>query len=83
MKKRYYNFIWILQPANKVVKDLVLYLTESEYHKKCAEIAFKMEESGLSFNGKNHLKYFDFLTRDINDEYLEVKRVTDNYLNNH
>ena len=79
MEKRYYHFLIILQPQNKVVKDLVLFITEKEYHEKCFNIAENLRKSGMSFNGRNANHYFDFLTRDINDEYLKVKNATDKY----
>lgn len=71
--KRYYNFLIILQPQNKVVQDVVVHLTEEEMHEKSAKIAFGLEEKGMSFNGKNANHYFDFVTRDITDEYPKVR----------
>lgn len=72
--KRYYHFLFIHQPDGKVVKDLVLFLSEKEMHEKCAKISFELQEKGISFNGKNHKSYIDFLTKDITDEYIKMKK---------
>ena len=73
--KRYYNFLFIHQPDGKVVKDLVLYLTEKEMHKKCAQISFELQEKGISFNGRNKKSYVDFLTKDITEEYIKMQKL--------
>ena len=72
--KRYYQFLILEQPKNKVVQDLVLFLTEKEYHEKSFQVAENLRKKGLAFNGRNHKRYFDFLTKDINDEYLKMKK---------
>lgn len=77
--KRYYHFLIICQPQNKVVQDVVLFLTEREFHEKSFQIAEGLRKNGMAYNGKNNNHYFDFLTRDINDEYLKVKKATDKY----
>lgn len=67
--KRYYHLIWILQPANKVVKDFVIFVTEKRFHEVCANISLYLLDKGLAYNGKNANRYYDFVTRDIDNEY--------------
>ena len=72
--KRYYHFLFIHQPDGKVVKDLVLFLTENEMHKKCAQISFELMEKGLQYNGENKKSYIDFLTKDVTEEYIKMQK---------
>lgn len=71
--KRYYNFIVMLCPQEKVVKDIVVYMTEEEMHEASRNIVRGLDESGMSFNGKNANHHYVFLTKDIDKEYREMK----------
>lgn len=62
---RYWEFSIVLFPQEKVVEQLVLKLTERQMHKKSAEIANKMVENGMAFNGKNANHYFELLTKEL------------------
>lgn len=72
---KYYHVLLVLQPQNKVVEDFVLHMGEKEFNAYCFNVATQLEQKGLAFNGKNINHYYVFLTRDITEEYVKVKKV--------
>lgn len=64
-KIRYWEFSIVLYPQEKVVRQIVLKLTERRMHEKSAQIADGLVRQGMAFNGRNANHYFELVTREL------------------
>lgn len=63
--KKYYYFRIVLQPQGKIVKDAVYYCTKERMHEISFDICNKMNNAGLTFNGRNAHHYYDLETIEV------------------
>lgn len=47
-----------------MVKDAAYHCTEERFHEICFDICTKLNEAGMSFNGKNANHYYEVVTQE-------------------
>ena len=64
-QKKYYYFQIVLQPQNKVVKDMAYNCTEKRMHEIAFELCTKLEQAGMAYNGKNANHYYEVVSQEV------------------